>query len=116
MLFRSVESFASGELTLVNVFAGARTRLPCQSLVIVGARLPNDALYQKLTARHEEVAAAGIASITRVGDALAPGAIAHAVYSGHRYARELESGESARILRRDAPLRGTSAPESPKHA
>jgi len=42
---------------------------------------------------------------TRVGDALAPGAIAHAVYSGHRYAREIDTDESARALRRDAPLR-----------
>jgi dimethylamine/trimethylamine dehydrogenase len=31
----------------------------------------------------------GIASITRIGDAHAPGAIVHAVHSGHKYAREL---------------------------
>ncbi|MGH8319020.1 MAG: FAD-dependent oxidoreductase [Steroidobacteraceae bacterium] len=111
-----VESFASGEVTLVHVLTFARTQLPCRALVIVGARLPNDALYQALTARREEIAAAGIASITRVGDALAPGAIAHAVYSAHRYARELEAGESERIVRRDAPLRSTSAPEAPRYA
>ena len=111
-----VESCNNGEVRLVNIFTAARARLPCRALVIVGARLPHEALYHTLTGRHEEVAAAGITSVTRVGDALAPGAIAHAVYSGHRYARELESGESERMLRRDAPLRGTSAPESPRHA
>jgi len=111
-----VESLKDGELTLVNVFTSARTRLPCRALVIIGARLANDALYHALTARHEEVAAAGIASVTRVGDALAPGAIAHAVYNGHRYARELEAGESARIVRRDAPLRSMIAPETSPHA
>ncbi|HVS75682.1 MAG TPA: FAD-dependent oxidoreductase, partial [Steroidobacteraceae bacterium] len=74
-----VESFASGELTLVDVFTSARRRVPCGSLVIVGARLPNDVIYQSLTARREELVTAGIASVTRVGDALAPGAIAHAV-------------------------------------
>ena len=111
-----VESLSGGELTLVNVFTAARTRLACGALVIVGARLANDALYHSLTARHEELAAAGIASVTRVGDALAPGAIAHAVYGGHRYARELEAGESARIVRRDAPLRSMRVPETPRHA
>ena len=111
-----VESFSSGAVTLVNVFTAARHELPCRSLVIVGARLPNDALYHMLTARREELAAARIASVTRIGDALAPGAIAHAVYSGHRYARELEAGESERIVRRDAPLRSASVPEIPRHA
>ena len=33
---------------------------------------------------------AGIASVTRIGDCLAPGTIAAAVHGGHRYARELD--------------------------
>ena len=45
-----------------------------------------------------------IRSVTRIGDALAPGAIVHAVYSGHRYARELDTDPTARRYRRDAPL------------
>ena len=107
-----VESFSGEEVTLVNVFTSERTRLPCRALVIVGARLANDALYHALMARGEAVAAAGISSIARVGDALAPGAIAHAVYGGHRYARELESGGSAGGVPRDVPLHGarSSAP------
>jgi dimethylamine/trimethylamine dehydrogenase len=100
-----VESFTGGKLTLTHVFTAARAQLPCRALVIVGARLPNDALYRELMARCEEFPAAAIASVTRVGDALAPGAIAHAVYSGHRYAREIDAGEDGYILRRDAPLR-----------
>jgi dimethylamine/trimethylamine dehydrogenase len=100
-----VESFEGDEVTLINVFTSARTRLPCRALVIVGARLPQDALYQELTTRREELIAAGVASITRIGDALAPGAIAHAVYSGHRYGRELDASGEERALRRDAPVR-----------
>jgi dimethylamine/trimethylamine dehydrogenase len=100
-----VESFTAGKLTLTHVFTAARAQLPCQALVIVGARLPNDALYQELMTRRDEFAAAGIASVMRIGDALAPGAIAHAVYSGHRYAREIDAGEDGHILRRDAPVR-----------
>lgn len=100
-----VESFAGGKLTLTHIFTAARAQLPCRALVIVGARLPNDALYQELMARRDELPAAGIASVTRIGDALAPGAIAHAVHSGHRYAQEIDAGEHGRIVRRDAPMR-----------
>jgi dimethylamine/trimethylamine dehydrogenase len=100
-----VESFTPGKLTLTHIFTAARAQLPCQTLIIVGARLPNDALYQELMGRREEFPAAGITSVRRIGDALAPGIIAHAVYSGHRYARELDTGEPGRIFRRDAPVR-----------
>jgi len=112
-----VESFADGELTLVHVFTGARVRLPCRALVIVGARLGHDDLHQALAARREALVAAGIRSVTRVGDALAPGAIAHAVYAGHRYARELECGDGGGgPPLRDAPMRSLSRPEDPHHA
>lgn len=111
-----VESFSAGEVTLSHVFTHAQTRLPCRALVIVGARLPNDSLYQALAARREELVAAGIASICRVGDALAPGAIAHAVYSGHLHAREFDLDGQARIFRRDAPLRAVSDGRPQPHA
>jgi dimethylamine/trimethylamine dehydrogenase len=111
-----VESFEGGELTLAHLYTRAPARLPCRALVIVGARLPHDTLYQQLMARRDELARAGIASVSRIGDALAPGAIAHAVYGAHRFARELEAGDCAHLLRRDAPLRASSALESPNHA
>jgi dimethylamine/trimethylamine dehydrogenase len=78
--------------------------LPCASLVIVGTRFANDALYAELMARAPEFGDAAIRSVTRIGDALAPGAIVHAVYSGHRYARELDADPAALRYRRDAPL------------
>src|ERR1700691_1456682 len=40
-----VSAFDGGEVVLANLFNGVETRLPCRSLVIVGLRLPNDALY-----------------------------------------------------------------------
>jgi dimethylamine/trimethylamine dehydrogenase len=99
-----VTAFAAGELTLANQFTNATTRLPCASLVIVGARFANDELYAALSARTEETALAGIKSVTRIGDALAPGALVHAVYSGHRYAEELDADPESLVFRRDAPL------------
>jgi len=99
-----VTAFADGEVIVTDLFTGAEQRLPCRSLVIVGLRRANDALYQALFAREEEFAAAGIISVDRIGDALAPGAIVHAVHSGHRYARELDSAPRRAAYLRDGPL------------
>jgi dimethylamine/trimethylamine dehydrogenase len=99
-----VTAFERGEVTLANQFTDAATRLPCRSLVIVGARFANDGLHTALTARPQDLTSAGIQSVTRIGDALAPGAIVHAVYSGHRYARELDAEPGSLTYRRDAPL------------
>jgi dimethylamine/trimethylamine dehydrogenase len=89
---------------VANLFTGVERRLPCRSLVIVGLRRASDALYQELHARQGEFAAAGIISVDRIGDALAPGAIVHAVHSGHRYARELDSAPRSAAYLRDGPL------------
>ena len=59
--------------------------------MLVTARLPDDALYQALQQREAEWEAAGIRTVSCIGDALAPGLIAHAVYAGHRYAQELDA-------------------------
>ena len=40
-------------------------------------------------------------SVTRIGDRLAPGAIVHATYAGHRYALELDTAPSEPVLRRE---------------
>ncbi|MEL6264334.1 MAG: FAD-dependent oxidoreductase [Pseudomonadota bacterium] len=67
-----------------------RTReIACATFVPVTMRRPVDALYHAVMA---EIAARGDApapTVTRIGDCLAPGTIAAAVYAGHRYAREL---------------------------
>jgi dimethylamine/trimethylamine dehydrogenase len=99
-----VTAFARGDVTLANQFTNAETRLACASLVIVGARFANDSLHAELSARGEDLQRAGVSSVTRIGDALAPGAIVHAVYSGHRYARELDADPGTLTQRRDAPL------------
>ncbi len=99
-----VVGFARGELRLERQFTNVPLVLPCGSLIIVGARLAEDALQRALAARAEELTAAGIRSVSAIGDALAPGAIVHAVYSGHRYARELDTDPDDAGARRDAPL------------
>jgi len=86
----SVTGFADGRLSLEHAWSGKPRTLDCAAVVTITARLPDDALYHGIAAREADWADAGIRTVTRIGDALAPGLIAHAVYAGHRYARELD--------------------------
>jgi dimethylamine/trimethylamine dehydrogenase len=101
-----VTKFDGATVTIANLFTNDETVLPCRSLVIVGMRRPRDELYHALVARPDDLAHAGIKSVTRIGDALAPGAIAHAVHSGHKFARELDEAGPSVPYRRDAPITG----------
>ena len=87
-------------------------RLACRSVVVVGLRAPRGELFAALEGRGAETAAAGIRSVERAGDVLAPGAIVHAVHSGHRVARELGAGDAAIPYRRDFPIVGKAASEN----
>ncbi len=66
-------------------------------IIPVTMRLPNDGLYLDLKARAADWAEAGIASVKVIGDAEAPGLIAHAVYAGHRYAQELDGPDRGEV-------------------
>jgi dimethylamine/trimethylamine dehydrogenase len=87
---RHVAGFGEGRLVTEDIFTGAREEHPCASLVIAGQRRPRRELFDALMARQEEWSAAGISSVDRIGDALAPGALVHAIHSGHLYACNLD--------------------------
>jgi dimethylamine/trimethylamine dehydrogenase len=74
-----------------HIQSGRERALACASLVVVTMRLPNDALYHALMADPERLRVAGIRSVARIGDCLAPSTIAAAVYAGHRSAREMDA-------------------------
>ncbi len=76
---------AADHVELACIFTDRKHTLRCKSVVMVTMRVAEDALYYALTANTK----GGPKSVTRIGDCLAPGTIAAAVYSGHRYAREL---------------------------
>jgi dimethylamine/trimethylamine dehydrogenase len=76
---------------LAHVHTERAAAVPAATIVMVTARLPEDRLYQALAAAPDRMEAVRIRSLTRIGDCLAPGAIFHAVYAGHRYARELDA-------------------------
>jgi dimethylamine/trimethylamine dehydrogenase len=99
-----VTAFDGATVTLADVYSGKEKSLACRSLVIVGMRKPRDELYHALLARESELKDAGIASLARIGDSLAPGAIVHAVHDGHRYAREFDSENAEPPYTRDFPV------------
>ena len=67
---------------------------------MVTARRPRDEVYRELNCRMESEVQNPFLSVQRIGDCEAPAIIAAAVYSGHRYARELDTEPD-----RDVPLR-----------
>jgi dimethylamine/trimethylamine dehydrogenase len=79
---RTLANIAEGSVTTECVFTGDTRDIDASNVVIATSRKPQDDLFYELV---DEI------NITRVGDCLAPGTIATSVYSGHRYARELDT-------------------------
>ncbi len=98
-----LHDFDGEQATLHNIFTNKAEQIAVKSVVIVGLRLPNDALYHELISRENEFKEAGIKSVDRIGDALAAGALVHAVHSGHSYARQLDNTEAGLYIR-DIPV------------
>ena len=83
---------SENRLRVECVYSGRVQEIDCGTLVAVASRLPNDGLWEDLSARKEGWREAGLRSATRIGDCLAPGLIAMACYSGHEYARSAGAG------------------------
>jgi dimethylamine/trimethylamine dehydrogenase len=88
---RILQEAADGTATLACIYTGRTEIVPCGTVVLVTARLPRKALAQSLREQSESWGDAGLRSVTVIGDALAPGTIAAAVWSGRRYAEELDT-------------------------
>jgi len=90
LLNRNVVEYDGASLAVECTYTGRRTMIATATIITVTSRLPNEELALALGQMPEGIAAARIASVTSIGDCLAPGTIAAAVYAGHRYAREFE--------------------------
>jgi dimethylamine/trimethylamine dehydrogenase len=72
-------------------YTGNIRQLDVEAVVTVTMRSPNDDLFYELQRRLETAVDNKIPSLSRIGDCEAPAVIAGAVFSGHRYARELDA-------------------------
>ena len=87
---RNLKAFDGNRVTLECVYTWIEEEIQVDGLVMITARIPNDDLYYGLASQADALSAAGIKSLARIGDCLAPGTIASAVFSGHKFAREFD--------------------------
>jgi len=97
----AVTGFDGATVSLGCAYTGSERTHGAEALVLITSRQPEDALYEELAGPDGE--ASGL-SLRRIGDCRAPALIAHAVYSGHEAARELDDPETGQPLRRDRPV------------
>jgi dimethylamine/trimethylamine dehydrogenase len=92
-LTHGLEAIARDHLQIACVYTGKPAAIEMDAVLMVTARLPNDQLALELGGRRAEWKDRGILSVRTIGDCLAAGTIAHAVYSGHRFSRQLDREE-----------------------
>ena len=89
-------------VALTPVYGGDVLKINIDSIVPVTARAPDEGLYHGLMEAELGWSEGGIRSVRRIGDCLAPGTVAAAVYSGHKCARTWEdTPEEAFNFRRE---------------
>jgi dimethylamine/trimethylamine dehydrogenase len=103
VLSRRLVGVRAGEIDIACVYTGAIETMTFGSLVLVTGRLADGDLYDELSGNPERLKAAGIRSLTQVGDCLAPSSIADAVFAGHRFAREFDEPKQDAAPQRERP-------------
>ena len=96
----SIGNYDGKQLRLNCRYTDRNKELCADALVLVTSRSPNDAIYLNLAKMQCSEAEKHTPSLTKIGDCDAPAIIAMAVYSGHKYARQLEEE-----IDRDNPLK-----------
>ena len=86
-----VDRIASDGVTVSCVFSGQPQDIAADWVLPLTRREPHDALYHEVLAAIVEGRTGAPKTVTRIGDCLAPGTIAAAVYSGYRAALEVSS-------------------------
>ncbi|MCP4472200.1 MAG: FAD-dependent oxidoreductase [Gammaproteobacteria bacterium] len=102
----SVTLVEPGQIETACVFSGRKSRIPCGSLVLVTERDSENTVATALAKLRDDAPGKIIETLEVIGDALAPGLIADAVYSGHLAARNFEVDPqeiTAAIYRREMP-------------
>jgi dimethylamine/trimethylamine dehydrogenase len=100
-----VDEVSAGAVTLVGPFG--TTERETDAVVLVTQRLSEEALYLQLKEREDDLLAAAIRGVYRIGDCVAPMLYADAIFDGHRLAREIDTDDPEHPL---APAR-EPAPE-----
>ena len=113
----SLTSFDGATARMNGNIMGRETLISCDALVVVTSREPDVRLYEALN-QHDVQQVAGIATLSKIGDCDAPGLIAHAIYAGHEFSRELDGKKlprrDGRLTEAISPIGNLSSSESRK--
>ncbi|VVE44064.1 oxidoreductase [Pandoraea anhela] len=99
----SIAGVGDDSVTLACEYTGKTHDIAAASMLLVTSRAPERSLYDALAERRNASDDGGKTSLHLIGDGLAPGTIAAAVYSGHRFARELGVPVQTLTFRREIP-------------
>jgi dimethylamine/trimethylamine dehydrogenase len=100
----ALTAIKDGGAELTCTFTSKSEVVAADAVVMVTERQSNDALYRALQSDPDALSAAGIETLCAIGDCLAPGTVAAAVYFGHLAARELGNpNPDAAIFRWERP-------------
>ena len=84
-------AFDGREARIECTYTGRVQRIGVEAVVTITMREPDDALFYEVQHLLDGESDYRPSSLRRIGDCEAPSIIAAAVYSGHRYARELDA-------------------------
>jgi len=91
----TISASSKDKLEAKCVYTNKVTEINCKTLILVTERLPNVKLYQQLMKQESSLESdAPKRHIELIGDALAPGLIADAVFSGHLAAENFEESNT----------------------
>ena len=90
---KTISSVNGDNLEMRCIYTNDATELACKTLILVTERLPNITLYQQLVQQASIDSETPKRHLELIGDALAPGLIADAVFSGHLAAENFEASK-----------------------
>lgn len=104
MPHKNLSRIDANNVELSCTYTDKAETITADTVVLVTMRYPSSTLYQELTENQAALDKAGIKSVQEIGDQYSPGTIAAAVWSGHRYARELDEPITVGVpFRRELP-------------
>lgn len=103
VLSQNLEAWNGDEVEISCMYTERTTVMKADAVVLVTAKLPTDSLYYDLQKKIDAGQGGAVKSVRRIGDCEAPAPIASAVYSGRRYALDLDDTSGINYsLRRDS--------------
>jgi len=103
---KSISHITAQGVVVECAYGGPASALDCVCLVLVTERESASSLYEELKALQSNNAKAAGMQLLLLGDALAPGLIADAVFAGHQAAEEFEADPEAidaALFKRELP-------------